>query len=340
MKKIKINKNTKYSPINTKNLTYLIFAILIYLVIYFVVSQDLLLRQYRSILVLTAVNITLAVSLNLVTGFLGELSLGHAGFMMIGAYSGALFTKYMEASPISLPVPILIILAVLVGGIFAALAGILIGIPVLRLTGDYLAIVTLGFGEIVRSICENLRITNGAAGLSGITTYTNYKNFSYSFIIMVVTIVVIANLINSKQGRAILSVRENHIAAQSIGINLPRFRLLAFTLGSFFAGIAGVVHAHNQGTLFPSEAGYIKSIDILVIVVLGGMGNIKGSIIAAIVLTIIPELLRDAADYRQLLYSIVLIVLMLTNSNEKIVAFRNRILGKFSKIQLPQKKGE
>lgn len=333
-------KNSKYSPISTKNLMLLILTVLVYLVIYFVVSQDLLLRQYRSILVLTAVNITLAVSLNLVTGFLGELSLGHAGFMMIGAYSGALFTKYMESSPINLPVPVLIILAILVGGMFAALAGILIGVPVLRLTGDYLAIVTLAFGEIVRSVCENLKITNGAAGLSGITTYTNYKSFSYSFIVMILTIVIIANLINSKQGRAILSVRENHIAAQSIGINLPRFRLLAFTLGSFFAGIAGVIHAHNQGTLFPSEAGYNKSIDILVIVVLGGMGNIKGSIIAAIVLTIIPELLRDAADYRQLLYSIVLIVLMLTSSNEKIVAFRNRIFGKLTKTQLPQKKGE
>ncbi|NLZ80312.1 MAG: branched-chain amino acid ABC transporter permease [Clostridiales bacterium] len=337
MKKNAENKNTKYSPINTKNLGILIFVLLIYLLIYFVVSQDLLLRQYRSILVLTAVNIILAVSLNLVTGFLGELSLGHAGFMMIGAYAGALFTKYIESSSINLPVPILIILAVIVGGLFAALAGILIGIPVLRLTGDYLAIVTLAFGEIVRSISENLEITNGAAGLSGITSYTNYKNFSYSYIIMIITIVIISNLINSKQGRAILSVRENHIAAESIGINLPRFRLLAFTLGAFFAGIAGVVHAHNQGTLFPSEAGYNKSIDLLVIVVLGGMGNIKGSIIAAIVLTIIPELLRDAADYRQLLYSIVLIILMLTSSNEKIAAFRNRIFGKLS---ISQKKGE
>lgn len=340
MRKLEKNKTTSYSPINKKNISVLISTILVYLLIYIVVSQDLLLRQYRSILVLIAVNITLAVSLNLVTGFLGELSLGHAGFMMIGAYAGALFTKYIEASSIQLPIPILIILAVLVGGFFAALAGILIGIPVLRLTGDYLAIVTLAFGEIVRSICENLKITNGAAGLSGITTYTNYKNFTYSFIIMIVTIVIIANLINSKQGRAILSVRENHIAAQSIGISLSRYKLLAFTLGAFFAGIAGVVHAHNQGTLFPSEAGYNKSIDLLVIVVLGGMGNIKGSILAAIVLTILPELLRDAADYRQLLYSIVLIVLMLTSSNEKITAFRNQIFGKLSKSQASQKKGE
>lgn len=340
MKKMKENIQTISSPFHAKSLTAVIFIILIYLGIYFVVSQDLLLRQYRSILVLTAVNITLAVSLNLVTGFLGELSLGHAGFMMIGAYAGALFTKYVESSSINLPVPVLVILAILVGGLFAALAGLIIGIPVLRLTGDYLAIVTLAFGEIVKSICENLEITNGAAGLSGISTYTNYKHFSYSYIVMIITIIVIANLIHSKQGRAILSVRENHIAAQSIGINLPRFRILAFTLGAFFAGVAGVVHAHNQGSLFPVEANYNKSIDILVIVVLGGMGNIKGSIIAAVILTIIPELLRDAADYRQLLYSIVLIVLMLTNSNEKIVAYRNRIFGKFSKKSLLQGKGE
>lgn len=333
-------KNPNYGLINKKNITILIFTILIYLAIYFVVSQDLLLRQYRSILVLITVNITLAVSLNLVTGFLGELSLGHAGFMMIGAYAGAIFTKYIESSSVNLPVPLLVVLAIFVGGIFAALAGLLIGIPVLRLTGDYLAIVTLAFSEIVRSISENLEITNGAAGLTGISPYTNYKNFSYSYIVMIITIIIIANLINSKQGRAILSVRENHIAAQSIGINLAKFRILAFTLGAFFAGVAGVVHAHNQGSLFPIEAGYNKSIDILVIVVLGGMGNIKGSIIAAIVLTILPELLRDAADYRQLLYSIVLIVLMLTSSNKKIVAFRNHLFGKFSKTQLSQKKGE
>jgi len=334
------NTSNKYTLLNKANLIRLIGIIIAYVCIYTVVSQDLLLRQYRSILVLTAVNIILAVSLNLVTGFLGELSLGHAGFMMVGAYASAIFTNAVLASNPDMSPFLLVVAAVLIGGTCAAISGVIIGIPVLRLQGDYLAIVTLAFGEIIRSVCENLKITNGAGGLSGIEKLTNYKHFTYAFVLMVISILIISNLIKSKHGRAILSVRDNHIAAQSMGIPLSRFKLLAFVLGAFFAGIAGVIHAHNQGSIFPMEAGYNKSIDILVIVVLGGMGSIKGSIIAAVILTVLPELLRDAADFRQLLYAVVLIVLMIANSSEKFVLFKNRLLSRFPKFKKLQKKGE
>lgn len=340
MEKHSIKKTNKYTLLKWNNLWKAGVVIAAYLGVYLLVSQNLLLRQYRSVLVLMAVNIILAVSLNLVTGFLGELSLGHAGFMMVGAYAGAIFSQGFAAANPNMPTFVVIILAIIIGGLAASVAGMIIGIPVLRLSGDYLAIVTLAFGEILRSLFENMKITNGAAGLSGIETYTNYKNFTYAFVIMIITIIVIGNLINSRHGRAICSIRENRIAAESIGINLSKFKLMAFVLGSFFAGVAGVIHAHNQGSIFPSEAGYNKSIDILVMVVLGGMGNIRGSIIAAIVLTLLPEILRDAADYRQLLYAVVLIAMMLMNSSDKFTDFRNRIFGKLPHLSKLQKKGE
>lgn len=340
MDRKKNNTSNKYTLMNTNNLLKTLLVIGIYILVYIVVSQNLLLRQYRSVLVLTAVNIILAVSLNLVTGFLGELSLGHAGFMMIGAYAGAIFSKGIVASNATMPEMLVIILAVIIGGLSSALAGIVVGIPVLRLRGDYLAIVTLAFGEIVRSVSENLKITNGATGLSGIETYANYKNFTYAFVIMIITIIVISNIITSRQGRAILSVRENHIAAESMGIHISRFKLLAFVMGSFFAGIAGAIHAHNQGSIFPGEAGYNKSIDILVIVVLGGMGSIKGSIIAAVILTILPEILRDAADYRQLLYAVVLILMMLVNSSDRFATLKNNMMDRLPRVKMLPKKGE
>lgn len=333
-------KENTYSLLKVNNLLKIILIVAAYLIIYFVVDKDLLLRQYRSILVLIGVNIILAVSLNLVTGFLGELSLGHAGFMMVGAYTSAIFTNYIDSINPEFSPFLTILAALIIGGVFSALIGFVVGIPALRLKGDYLAIVTLAFGEIIRSVCENLKITNGAGGLSGITTLTSYKHFTYAFVLMVITILVVSNLIHSRQGRAILSVRENAIAAESIGINLSSFKLMAFVLGSFFAGIAGVIHAHNQGSIFPLEAGYNKSIDILVIVVLGGMGSIKGSIIAAVILTILPELLRDAADYRQLLYAVVLIIMMITNSSEKFGYIKEKFGRKLPGSDKLQKKGE
>lgn len=296
-----------------KNRSFLIKIISIllgYAAITILISTGILSRQYTSLLVPVAVNIMLAVSLNLITGFLGELTLGHAGFMSIGAYAGALVSLNMNANSF-----VELLLATLVGGCIAALFGFLIGVPVLRLRGDYLAIVTLAFGEIIKSVINVLPFTNGAKGLSGIEKYTNYQHYTTVFLFMVVTVVIITNIVHSRQGRAICAIRDNVIAAESVGIPVSRFKVLAFTISAFFAGVAGVVYAHNVGMIKPGIFDYNKSIEILVIVVLGGMGSIKGSIIAAVILTILPEALRGADNLRMLLYAIVLIAIMLFNAS-------------------------
>lgn len=284
--------------------------IISYILLTVLIKTGILNRQYTSLLVPVAVNIMLAVSLNLITGFLGELTLGHAGFMSIGAYAGALVTLNMEA-----PSFMELLLAVLAGGLLAAVFGFLIGVPVLRLRGDYLAIVTLAFGEIIKSVLNVLPFTNGAKGLSGIEKYTNAQHYTIVFVLMVITIVMITNLVHSKQGRAVCAIRDNAIAAESVGIPVSRFKIMAFTISAFFAGVAGVVYAHNVGMLKPGVFDYNKSIEILVIVVLGGMGSIKGSIIAAVILTILPEALRGADNLRMLLYALALIVIMLFNGS-------------------------
>lgn len=285
--------------------------IISYILLTVLIKTGILNRQYTSLLVPVAVNIMLAVSLNLITGFLGELTLGHAGFMSIGAYAGALVTLNMEA-----PSFVELLLAVFAGGLLAAVFGFLIGVPVLRLRGDYLAIVTLAFGEIIKSVLNVLPFTNGAKGLSGIEKYTNAQHYTIVFVLMVITIVMITNLVHSKQGRAVCAIRDNAIAAESVGIPVSRFKIMAFTISAFFAGVAGVVYAHNVGMLKPGVFDYNKSIEILVIVVLGGMGSIKGSIIAAVILTILPEALRGADNLRMLLYALALIVIMLFNGSD------------------------
>lgn len=290
-----------------KNLISTAAIIVIYIVIYMLVEQNILNRQMKSLLVPIGINIILAVSLNLTTGFLGELSLGHAGFMAIGAYAGGIITNTLN-----FPKPIEFTLGMILGGTVAAVFGVIIGVPVLRLKGDYLAIVTLAFGEIIRSIVNFLGITGGAKGLSGISRYSNY---TWVYIIVIITLVLITNLVNSRYGRAIKTVRDNYIAAESIGIKVSKYKILAFVIAAFFAGVAGVLYGHNLSVLKPGDFDYNKSIEILVIVVLGGMGSIRGSVISAIVLTLLPELLRAADDFRMLLYAVVLIAMMLFNSS-------------------------
>lgn len=304
--------------------------ILSYIIFYFLINGGVLNRQYTSILVPIGINIMLAVSLNLITGFLGELTLGHASFMSIGAYTGALITLNLNM-PIYLEFP----LALLGGGLMAALFGFIIGMPVLRLNGDYLAIVTLGFGEIIKSVFNSLSITNGAKGLSKIPLYSNYTNFTIVFIFVVITVLVITNIVKSRHGRAITAIRDNHIAAQSIGIKVSKYKIMAFVISAFFAGLAGVLYAHNVGILKPTTFDYNKSIEILVIVVLGGMGSIRGSIIAAIILTALPEMLRGADDYRMLFYAIVLIAMMLFNHSKiKVGLMNNHVFARlFGKVK-------
>ena len=305
----------------------LAIIVLTYVLLTVLMSAGLLNRQYTSLLVPIAINVILAVSLNLITGFLGELSLGHAGFMSIGAYVGALITINMDAPEI-----VELTLALLAGVAVAAFFGFIIGMPVLRLNGDYLAIVTLGFGEIIKSVLISMKITNGAKGLQRIPLYTTYKSYTLVFILMVISILAIMNIVKSRHGRAICSIRDNSIATQSIGINVSRFKVMTFVISAFFAGIAGVLYAHNVGILKPTTFDYNKSIEILVIVVLGGMGSIRGSVIAAIILTALPELLRGADDFHMLLYAVVLIIIMLFNHSKiKEGLLNNNVFGKLFK---------
>lgn len=258
---------------------------------------------YSGILVMVCINIILAVSLNLSTGFLGQLILGHAGFMSVGAYSAALFSLHS-----GLPSAVAFPLALVFGGLVAAVFGVLIGVPALRLKGDYLAIITLGFGEIIRVIIINLQFTGGARGLRGIPMLTN---FNWVYLLAVLTVVIIFAFIRSRHGRAVISIREDEIAAEASGINTTYYKLLAFVMSAFFAGIAGALYAHHIGILVPTKFDFNYSVEILVMVVLGGMGSITGSVISATVLTILPEALREFASYRMLLYSVVLICVML-----------------------------
>lgn len=306
--------NTKKtgSILNGKNLIKLAVIVIIFIVLMLVMEGDFATRHFKSLLVPVGINIILAVSLNITTGFLGELSLGHAGFMAIGAYSGSLFTIFAQDHT-GLPGPLAFIIGIIIGGIMAALLGVVIGIPVLRLRGDYLAIVTLAFGEIVRSVINFLGFTGGARGLSGIPRYTNYK---WVYALVIITLIVLANLVKSRYGRVISSIRDNSIAAESIGIKVSNYKIMAFVIAAFFAGVAGVLFGHNLSVLKPTNFDYNKSIEILVIVVLGGMGSIRGSVISAIILTLLPEFLRDASEYRMLLYALALIIIMLFNSSE------------------------
>ena len=262
------------------------------------------------ILILICINVILAVSLNMVTGVLGQLVLGHAGFMLIGAYAASLFTMN-SGLPLSIAFPIGLLLA----GITAALFGIVIGLPALRLRGDYLAIITLGFGEIIRVVSNNLKITNGAMGLSGMESLSSRRNpspmFIYAFAITALVVILMFTFWRSRHGRAVISIREDEIASESMGINTTYYKLFAFVLAAFIAGVAGGIYGHHYGMIDPSKFDFNRSVEILIMVVLGGMGSITGSIISAGALTILSEKLRDFSEYRMLLYAIILILIML-----------------------------
>lgn len=300
--------------------------------------------------------VILAISLNLTVGILGELSLGHAGFMCVGAFSGAFFTK--AAASVIPSVGMRFGIAIFIGAAAAALCGFLIGIPVLRLKGDYLAIVTLAFGEIIKNLINVLYVGKDGRGFhfsmkdvaslkleadgevlikgaQGITGTPKASTFIVGIILVLIALFIILNLIDSRTGRAIMAIRDNRIAAESVGINITKYKLLAFTVSASLAGVAGVLYAHNLSSLAatPKNFGYNMSIMILVFVVLGGIGNIRGSMIAAVVLTALPELLRGLNNYRMLIYAIVLIVMMLFNSAPKAIELRERFLGNLKRKQ-------
>ena len=272
---------------------------------------------YFQVLMLIGINIVLAVSLNLVNGFTGQFSIGHAGFMAVGAYASAMFTFKLGMPVVALlhglPQPVAegvaLLMALVAGGLLAAGAGWLVGLPSLRLRGDYLAIVTLGFGEIIRVLILNIDAIGGARGLPGIP---QYANFFWVFGAVVAVILLARNLAHSTHGRALFAIRDDEVAAEALGVDTTKYKVLAFVMGAFFAGVAGGLFAHFLSYLNPSSFTFLKSIEVIAMVVLGGMGSISGSVIAAVVLTLLPEVLRPVKDFRMVIYSLMLITLMIT----------------------------
>ena len=299
-------------------------VVLLYAVVAFLLYSGSLTRQIANMLIPISVYIVLAVSLNLVVGLLGELSLGHGGFLSVGLFSGCLVAIALSAT--SLPLFVRLPLSMIVGGLVAMVFGFIVGLPALRLKGDYLAIVTLACGEIIKNIITNLDITGGALGLNTGAIYSNAKTLlPYAAVLVLLTVLVMMNLKHSKHGRAILAIRDNRIAAESIGINVTYFKLAVFMLSAVFAGAAGTLYGHFFANVKAASFDYNMSIEILVIVVLGGMGSVPGSIIAAIVLQLLPELMREFADYRMLLYAIVLILVMLATNDPRMREFFERL---------------
>ena len=329
-------------------------VIAVFIIVEIMISTGMMSSLMQGLLVPLCIYSIVAIGLNLCVGYLGELSLGHAGFMCVGAFSSAVFSKCMMTSGMN--ETLRFILALLIGTVVAAVFGWLIGIPVLRLRGDYLAIVTLAFGEIIKNIINVLYVgidSNGIhfsmkdqmslgmepggkmiiSGAMGITGTPRQSTFTIGVILILVTLFVVLNLINSRDGRAIMAIRDNRIAAESIGIDITKYKLKAFAISAALAGIGGVLYAHNLATLtaLPKNFGYNMSIMFLVFVVLGGIGNMRGSIIAAVILNLLPELLRGLSDYRMLFYAIVLIVMMLINWAPKAIEMRERLFSKFKK---------
>ena len=339
----KMNKTTK-SNLITYGIVIVAFAVMQTLI-----STGSISSLLEGLMVPLCIYIILAVSLNLVVGILGELSLGHAGFMCVGAFTSAFFPKCMR--DVITIAPLRFILALLIGMAVAAVFGIIIGIPVLRLRGDYLAIVTLAFGEIIKNLVNVLFIGKDSSGFhfstkdvmdlnmeadgtvlvngpQGITGTPKDSTFLIGVILILITLFIVINMVNSRDGRAIMAIRDNRIAAESVGINVTKYKLMAFTVSAALAGAAGVLYAHNLSTLTANtnNFGYNMSINILVFVVLGGIGSIRGSMIAAVILTLLPELLRGLSDYRMLIYAIVLILMMLFNWSPKAIEWREKYL--------------
>lgn len=308
-------KNIKKSFKLKYNITYYIIIAVLAVTAVMSATGDLK-RSTMGLLARIAYSIIMALSLNLVVGFLGELSLGHAGFMCVGAYIGCFCANYMH-NVIGNPLLVLII-AMLIGGLSAAIFGFIIGLPALRLKGDYLAIVTLAFGEIVRNVFKNLPWFGGAMGLSTVT-YSADSLFTVGFVVVIIVLFLSQNLIRSKHGRAVTAIRDNEIAAKAMGINVTFYKLLIFVISAAFAGVAGVIYGHFTTPVMYSFFSYNYSIEVLVMVVLGGMASLNGSIIAATLITVVNFLLQDKlsgdlAALRLLIYALVLIFVVLFNN--------------------------
>ncbi len=291
-------------------------AVLLFAALAALIKTGIIDQYWAGVMMLVMINIILATSLNLTTGVLGQIALGHAGFMSVGAYAAALFSMKIAESGMVLvdadgPTAMgtgIFLASLMVAGAVAALFGLVVGIPALRLKGDYLAIITLGFGEIIRVIIENVEFTGGAQGLSGIPKLSSFNTVYW---VTVLTIAILFAFGRSRHGRAIIAIREDDIASEASGIPNTYYKVLAFTMSAFFAGVAGAVYAQQMQVLGAKTFNFMRSIDILVIVVLGGLGSLTGSILSAIGLTVLPEALRGFSEYRMLIYSVALIAVMI-----------------------------
>lgn len=326
------------STMARKYLRNFLFIVGIFVVIQSLIMTGVFNRYYSTILILIMIGIIAAVSLNMATGMLGQLVLGHAAFMGLGAYGAALTAKALLS--VGMPNVLLFAISAIVGGLVAALAGVLVGTPALRLKGDYLGIMTLGFGEVVIVFLTNIpSITGGAQGLMGIP---RIMTFPIAFWTMVICVSIIVFIMKSRHGRAILSIRENEIAAEAVGINLTKYKVVTFSIAAFFGGISGAIFAFVQGFIAPTVTsfGFVKSIEMFVIVVLGGMGSITGSIISASILTFLPEALREFASYRLLVYSLILVVMMLFRPQGIFGTAELSLTGAIQKVKSLFKRGE
>lgn len=276
-----------------------LILVALFTAVQYAITAGLLNMYYQINLTSMCINIILAVSLNLINGFTGQLSLGHAGFMAVGAYSAVIMTQFL-GQPFAI--------GIIAACVAAAIAGFIIGVPTLRLKGDYLAIATLAFGEIIRVVLMNIDYVNGPAGVVGISKLTTWPVLYWS---MIITILVVVNLINSSYGRAIVSVREDEVAAELMGINTTRYKVIAFVIGAMFAGLAGALYAHFFYIIKPETFNFLKSFDILVMVVLGGLGSTTGAIIAAIFITVLTAALQSFPAIRMILYALILIIVMI-----------------------------
>ena len=351
MKKLNMNKTTRQN--------YLTYGLVIVAFVIIQIFMGAIPATLKGMLVPICAYVIMAISLNLTVGVLGELSLGHAGFMSVGAFTGT--TVAIMLQDVVPSGGLRLVIAVVVATLFGALAGFLIGIPVLRLQGDYLAIVTLAFGEIIKSIFNNLylgmdseglhasllsdktnlaedgkMLINGPMGIGGIQ---KISTFIAGFIMIMITLIVVFHLINSRTGRTIMAIRDNRIAAESVGVNITAHKMTAFVISAAMAVAAGPLFAMNYSTIVANKFDFNTSILILVFVVLGGQGNMLGSIIAAAVLTILPEALREYSDYRMLVYAILLIVMMLATNNPTIKGFLENLKNKITHKDTKEKEG-
>jgi len=298
-----------------------IYLVAIFGIVYALILTKVISPYLQVTLMTICINIILATSLNLITGFTGQFSLGHAGFMSIGAYSCAVITMRM-------PTIWGFLLGILAAILLSGIVGLVVGLPTLRLRGDYLAIATLGFAEIIRIIFVNLEITNGAAGLSGIPQFVNWP---WMFFFTAGTVLLIANFLKSTHGRACISIREDEIASETMGVSSTRYKVTAFIIGACFAGVAGALYASYFYVIKPDTFGFMKSIDILIIVVFGGLGSLSGSVLAAVVLAVISTILQDFADIRMVLYALMLVVIMIFRP-QGLMGSREVSLALFKKI--------